>query len=596
MRVADLSIRNYRGIREGYLRFKPHVVLVGANNTGKTTVIEALTLLLGRDRLIRDLTEHDFFGSDPQPADRIQLVATITGFEGDDPSDHPDWFRDGRAVPKWWDDAEGAVHPARTDANWKLCCQIGVQAYFDRPSLTVEVVRYFHDHDGVMDPFDDDSPIGVPPKLVQQFGFFLVRASRTWDRVLSWGSELFRRTLQAAAAQPADAILAQRNQLRTPERAIEEDPQIAPLINSVNNEVARCIAMSPRLTLRVTSTDSRSVLDAVSPHYAVGDAASVPAARQGNGLISLQGLFLLLELGRLRAEARDGFTMALEEPELHLPPATQQQLVLRVQALSSQTFITTHSPTIAAMADPTSVLMLRNVQGRLSAEPFLAKKLGPDAANWQRRFYQHNRTEVIDALMHATVLVPEGRSDHLLLKTVLRPLMLHQGWGGEHAHAFGLEVGVVPTEDAKVVETTRDLSRIHPRVCCLVDGDDEGQRYVRNLAALAQPPAMVIRWPDGQMIEDAVGWILEADVASLAGLTNDVPELDGANIAGVIAHMKIKNKKCDLVLYEAVAEAICESAACRARASELFHAIAKACAGTATPRFVQRDQAWVFQP
>jgi putative ATP-dependent endonuclease of OLD family len=594
MRVADLSIKNYRGVREGHLRFKSHVVLVGGNNTGKTTVIEALTLLLGRDRLIRDLTEHDFFGSDPQPADRMHLVATITDFDGDDPNAHPDWFRDGRAVPKWWDETTGVVNPAHTDASWRLCCQIGVQAYFDRPSLIVEVVRYFHDHDEAIDPFDDDSPVGVPPKLIQQFGFFLVRASRTWDRVLSWGSELFRRTLQAAAAQPSGAILAQRDQLRAPERAIEDDAQIAPLINSVNDEVARCIAGSPKLTLRVTNTDSRSVLDAVSPHYTVGAGMSVPAARQGNGLISLQGLFLLLELGRLRAEAGEGFTMALEEPELHLPPATQQQLVLRVQALTSQTFITTHSPTIAAMADPTSVLLLRNVEGKLTAEPFLAQKLAPAAANWQRKFYQHNRTEVIDALMHAAVLVPEGRSDHLLLKTVLRPLMLRQGWGGEHAHSFGLEVGVVPTEDAKVVETASDLLRVHPRVCCLVDGDDEGQRYVRELAGLAQPPSVVIRWPNGQMIEDAIGWILDADAVSITGLRNDIPALVAADVAGVVAHMK--TKKCDLVLYEAVAEAISENEACCVRASELFQTLTNACAGIASDRFAVVDQVWVFQP
>lgn len=407
MRVADLSIKNYRGVREGYLRFSSHVVLVGSNNTGKSTVIEALTLLLGRDRLIRDLTEHDFFGSDPKPSDRLQLVATITGFEGNNPDAHPDWFRDGRAVPKWWDEATGSVSATRLDASWPLCCQIGFQAYFDRHSLTVEVVRYFHDHDGPIDPFDDDSPVGVPPRLIQHFGFFLVRASRTWDRVLSWGSELFRRTLQAGAAQPSAAILAQRDLLRVPSQAIEEDPQIAPLIMSVNGEVARCVAGSPRLTLRVTNTDSRSVLDSVSPHYTTGSGVSVPAARQGSGLISLQGLFLLLELGRLRSEAGDGFTLALEEPELHLPPATQQQLLLRVQALASQTFITTHSPMIAAMAEPTSVLLLQNDNGKLTAEPFLAEKLTPSAANWQRRFY-NNRIDVIDAIMHARVLVPEG--------------------------------------------------------------------------------------------------------------------------------------------------------------------------------------------
>lgn len=90
MRVAKLEIENFRGIRQGEVRFSSHTVLVGPNNCGKTTVIEALALLFGRDRMIRRLTEHDFFGSNPQPADRIQLVATVIGFEGDDPGQHLD--------------------------------------------------------------------------------------------------------------------------------------------------------------------------------------------------------------------------------------------------------------------------------------------------------------------------------------------------------------------------------------------------------------------------------------------------------------------------------------------------------------------------
>lgn len=594
MRVSDLSIHNFRGVSEGHLRFSKHVVLVGGNNTGKTTVIEALTLLLGRDRLIRDLTEHDFFGSDPQPDDRIKLIATITGFDGNDPNQHPEWFRDGRAVPKWLDEATGTVHPLPTETAKHLCCQIAVQAYFDQLSLTVEIVRYFHDHDGAIDPFDEDSPVAVPNRLIQQFGFFLVRASRTWDRVLSWGSELFRRTLHAAAAQPAGAILAQRDQLRLPETAIEDDKQIAPLINSVNDEVARCIAGSPKLKLRVTSTDSRSVLDAVAPHYAVPNGPSVPAARQGNGLISLQGLFLLLELGRLRAKGGEGFTMALEEPELHLPPATQQQIVLRVQALSSQTFVTTHSPTIAAMADPTSVLLLRNTGGILTAKPFLEKNLDGQAANWERKFYQHNRAEVIDALMHSFVLVPEGRSDHLLLHTLLKPLMLRQGWAGEHAHSFGLEVGLVPTEDAKVVEIWTDLQRVHPRVCCLVDGDGEGFRYSGELARAGASPSSIIRWPDGQMLEDILSWVFSADPVSIAVIARDIPALADADVAMVVVYAK--TKKCDLVLYEAIAEAVVDNEACRARASELFEGLALACADLESARFSRAENAWVFQP
>lgn len=404
MRVASLKIENFRGIRQGLVHFPKHPVLIGGNNAGKTTLIEALALLLGRDRLVRDLTEHDFYGSNPQPADRIRLMATITDFPDDDPDRNVEWFRDGRAVPKWLDESTWVVHPLRTNQAWKLCCQIAAQAHFDSDSLTVEMVRYFHDHDNPIDPFADGAPVGVPTKLIQQLGFYLVRASRTWDKVFSWGSELFRRTVHAAAAQPSAAILAERDRLRAPALPIEEDAQISPLIQNVNAEIARCIPNGPALQLRVTATDSRSVMEAVSAHFLVEGGSSVPAARQGSGLLSLQGLMLLLELGRTRAAAGEGFLMALEEPELHLTPATQQQLVHRVQALSTQTFVTTHSPTIAAMADPTSVMVLRNDHGLLTAEPFLAGALLPAAPNWKRKFFQQSRVDVLSALMHPAIL------------------------------------------------------------------------------------------------------------------------------------------------------------------------------------------------
>lgn len=100
------------------MRFGPHTVFVGPNNCGKTTVLEALALLFGRDRMVRALTEYDFFGGNPQPADRIRLVATIIDFGGDEPADHTDWFRDNRAVIKWWNPTTHAVSPIRDEAHF----------------------------------------------------------------------------------------------------------------------------------------------------------------------------------------------------------------------------------------------------------------------------------------------------------------------------------------------------------------------------------------------------------------------------------------------------------------------------------------------
>jgi hypothetical protein len=570
-------------------------MLVGGSNFGKSTVIEALTLLFGRDRLVRELTEHDFYGSDPQPEDRIELVATIIGYSDDDPDESADWFRDGRAVPKWFDERTGIVHPARTDPTWRLCCQIGCQAYFDRDTLSVDIARYFADHEHPIDPFVDDVPVSVPNRLIQQLGLFVVRSNRAWDKTLSWGSELFRRAVDVAAAQPADAILAERDRLRAPGNPIESDVRIAPLLQRVNAEIARCIPGAPEVQLRITGTDSRSVLDAVSAHFATARGTAVPAGRHGAGLVSLQGILLLLELGRTRAEQGAGFAMALEHPELHLSPATQLQLVHRIQGLSTQTFMTTHSPSVAALADPTEVLILQNQDGVLTASPFLAAPLAGDAPNWKRKFFQQNRTDVLSAMMHPALLIPEGKADFHLLRTILRPLLLTEGWVADMQRPFGLEVGMLPTEDAKVVETYQLLHPVHPRACCLVDGDQDGLRYIAGLRALPSPPPSVIRWNDGAMVEDAIGWILAADQLGCLPLLADIGGNVPATVADVVDRLKVR--KMDIVAYEMVADAIVNTSECRCRAVDLFNAIACACAGIESDRFV-RDVAgtWVFRP
>ena len=334
MKIALLRIENFRGIRSGTIQFRDHSVLIGPNNSGKTTIIEALALILGRDRLVRNLTEHDFFGSNPQSADRIRLVATITGFEPEDFAEHPDWFLDGRGVPAWFDPQSGDVVPEKTQDDQALACQIAFAARFDRESLEVETARYFHDYDEA-DIFAEDSFISVPAKLIRELGFFLIPASRSWDRMLSFGSELFRRVIRSGGGLPAETILAERDRLRDPDPRLEEDERLGPIVNEVNTEIMRLLGTPSSLRFRVTATDSDSVLELVVPHFITGAGTTVPFKRQGSGLISLQSLFLLLHFGQKRVEDGEGFCMALEEPELHLPPAVQRRVLSRLQSLST---------------------------------------------------------------------------------------------------------------------------------------------------------------------------------------------------------------------------------------------------------------------
>lgn len=66
MKISKLQITHFRGIQEATLFFKDHTLLVGKNNIGKSTICEALDLVLGPDRLNRmdAIDEYDFYNGD----------------------------------------------------------------------------------------------------------------------------------------------------------------------------------------------------------------------------------------------------------------------------------------------------------------------------------------------------------------------------------------------------------------------------------------------------------------------------------------------------------------------------------------------------
>ena len=131
MRLLSLSIDGFRGISHAHIRFGDNDVIIGPSGSGKSTIVDAISLAFGRTRLVRDLTEHDFYGSCPQATSRIRIVATVGGFDQNDPERNDGWFREGRAVPKWWDAGSGSAHASASADAPMLCAQLGFAARFD---------------------------------------------------------------------------------------------------------------------------------------------------------------------------------------------------------------------------------------------------------------------------------------------------------------------------------------------------------------------------------------------------------------------------------------------------------------------------------
>lgn len=570
MQIIELEIKNFRGIRAGRIRFGAFTVLIGANNSGKTTITEALALLLGRDRLVRSLTEHDFFGSTPQPQDRIIIIATVTGFTPDNPERHHDWFRMGRAVAKWWDPASGLLNPIKGSEADKLACQIAFAARFDRETLEVETARYFYDDANLDDPFNEESSVTpVPIALIKELGFFLVPASRTWDRMISFSSELFRRAVSYAGGNPAATVLDERDRLRAPDRPLERDPKLEALVGRVNADIARLFGRPAQLKLRLTTTDSEGVLDAVVPHFVEGDAVPLPSRRHGSGLISMQTLILLMRFGSLRIANNEAFLMAIEEPELHVPPPLQRKLLHLMQSLATQTIITTHSPTVAAVPEPHQLVLIVNRGGMLQAKPLLGSPLAHNASNPERSLFLSDREAAVSAIMHPCVLIPEGKTDATWLRLLARITdLLAPNPEPAVTPSFTHEVGVIPTKDARIADTFRHLHGVHPSLTCLVDGDQTGRDYIAQLCRLTAPPRAVIRWPDDWSMEHVIAWLVTADPTILA--TDD---LASASVPVTIPEFRqalSSSLKTNEIVHALIADAMSHSPAIMRRVSHVL--------------------------
>ena len=586
MKLVALSIRGFRGVQHADVRFGHHDVLVGPNGAGKSTIIDALSLVFGRTRLVRDLTEHDFYGSRPEAKSRIRIVATLAGFDGDDPERSDTWFREGRAVPKWWSPSTSQFEPEPGDHAETLCAQIAFAARFDLEDLAVESIRYFHDDDEVEDPFLDDAVQLFPTRLFDDIGYYVLPARRTWEAAASFASELFRKTVATVGGIPAQTILQERDRLRAPAAPLEETAGLSPLVESINRQLVELLPDAPRFQLRLTATDSESLLRGLVPHYAGSEGVSLPVGRHGMGLLSLQTFILLLELGRERMRISKPFLFAMEEPELHIPPGMQRRLISQAVSVAEQTICTSHSPRVAAYYPATSVQVLDRKPARLAATPMLLAPLDGSATNARRKLFMDDRARLVEALMHHRVLIPEGRTEYewfRLLSDVLETGDIALDAADTDTPAFGTVIGVVPTHEGAVADVYDALRILRPGLVPLVDGDSAGAKKIDEVRDLDPMPELILRWRDGWTMEDAIGWILKGEVdAALAALRGRL-DREFESIDDLVGLFKVKTGrgrlKTDYLAYEEVATVVGRLPGCRTRAAVLLEAVTLATLG-----------------
>ena len=371
MNICKIDISNFRGIKNASILVSKNAVFVGDNNSGKSTLFEAIDLVMGPDRLSRSpvIDEHDFYAGEYLANDtpvQIKIEVTVIGLS----EDQKIYF--GNHI-EWWDRCKGALisgPPASsTDVeSVEPALRLAFQGNYNLEEDDFEGQTYFAET-----LREGSTPELFRKKDKRNCGFLYLRTLRTGSRALSLErGSLLDIILQMKEVKPQmwEDVL---KQLKGVSVANESELGVSDILTSVQDSLSNIVsyeaADKPQIKVsNLTREHLRKVLTVFMGSGAYredGTEYLTPYAHQGTGTVNT----LVLSLLSIIADIKENVIFAMEEPEIALPPHIQKRVISTVIEKSTQALFTSHSPYVIEEFLPDQILVISKTNGYLTAAP-----------------------------------------------------------------------------------------------------------------------------------------------------------------------------------------------------------------------------------
>ncbi|MEW7984604.1 MAG: AAA family ATPase [Candidatus Thiodiazotropha endolucinida] len=414
MKVCKLDISNFRCVKNASLLFDGHTLLIGGNNVGKSTVCEALDMVLGPDRLNKfpPVEEFDFYNGEylDGEGNPIEAIVEVVLIElSDDVSNacgnHIEfWHPEEKRVLEEGDigEVEGSIP----------CLRLKVIASYipDEDEFEADV---YYSH-------SPDAPEGeytkVYKRIKRMFGFLYLRTIRTGNRALSLerGSllDIILRLTETRAGL-WESARSQLHDLNPPVDAGAADLQ--DILKDIERRLGNYVPMQGderKTRLHVSNLTREHLRKTLSFFLSTTDGqVPVPFQKVGTGTLNTLVLALLSYIADLN---EDNVIFAMEEPEIALPPHTQRRVADYLLNEATQCFVTSHSPYVIERFKPEKIRILKkNDNGELDATPVTL-----DSGLKLKKYQNHIRRNFSEAMLSSGVIVGEGITEVSVLKYV----------------------------------------------------------------------------------------------------------------------------------------------------------------------------------
>ncbi|MGM0561695.1 MAG: ATP-dependent nuclease [Pseudomonadota bacterium] len=390
MRISSIRIKNFRALVDVEIPLACSTVIIGENNCGKSSVLDCISLALGRRWGQRGTGFSDY---DVTIADDVQSSAgteTAAVIEEDDsePAEPPD-----DETEEKHEEASVELHFAEQNLNeWPEEITQGLFGIIQTDpisglnSITLRVSYRFNALEKSYEPgwaFIDvnGDPIGASEakraantsQFFKYVPVFVLSALRDASEEFSSRSQFWGRLLKAVEISPGER--------RALDEAIEElnakllaaDPRIAETVERLK-EIQSVVAHGAAKDVSIRALPMKVwELLARSEIVLKGEEGApwLPLDRHGQGVKSLSVIYLfnafverlLREVYSLHSEP----IVALEEPEVHLHPQAVRALWSQITAMPGQKIVASHSPYFVQFVPIKDVRLLRRHPGGVRA-------------------------------------------------------------------------------------------------------------------------------------------------------------------------------------------------------------------------------------
>jgi len=430
LRLSRLVIKNLRAIQALDIPItEASTVVIGENNTGKSTFIHGIRLCLDvtLSSSFRTLTKEDAHCTVDQTKPFQVLVAVeFTGFQGNENEEAllhgtqigPDRarlfyrFRPKRLIREAF--AAGDLDRALTldDFGWELFGG-------GNPAIDIADVEWFHEN-------ADLGATSVGLQILQSYLVVFLPALRDVEADL----QQFRRSplirLIEASEIPLNEQASIVDAVKAVNAQIEGSPSIKQLAKSVDGALKDITgpAFSLDVGLGLSAPTFASIMRNLIVLLSGALAQNVEPRRNGLGLNNILFIAMLIEQFKKRAAGGDaaGELILIEEPEAHLHPQLQATLMDAMRQLPFQVIATTHSTQVTAGAPLSSFTVLSQQPNGIAVAAVPGRATGLTANDRQdlERYLDATKSNLLFA---RRVMLVEGPAELMLIPPMVKRIM-----------------------------------------------------------------------------------------------------------------------------------------------------------------------------